>query len=148
PPDARTALLNTAPPDVRAEVASLLRADEGAQASATAAPGGAILRALLTHEGETLPPGTFVGAYRIEREIGRGGMGIVYRAQRADDAYQRAVAVKVTQCGLHAGIASRFFAERETLAALDHPNIARLLDAGTTTDQRPYFVMEYVAGEP
>jgi serine/threonine-protein kinase len=89
------------------------------------------------------------GPYRIEREIGRGGMGAVYLATRADDEYRKRVAVKVIKRGMDTDeIVERFRRERQTLANLDHPNIARLLDGGTTDDGLPYFVMEYVEGRP
>src|SRR5262249_39708934 len=74
-----------------------------------------------------------IGPYEILREIGRGGMGAVFLAARADDAYKKQVAIKVVKRGLDSSfIASRFRAERQTLANLDHPNIAKLLDGGTT----------------
>ena len=76
-------------------------------------------------------------------------MGVVYLAVRADDHYQKRVAIKLVQHGLYTGaILHRFRTERQILASLDHPNIARLLDGGTTTDGRPYLVMEYVEGLP
>jgi serine/threonine protein kinase/Tol biopolymer transport system component len=93
--------------------------------------------------------GERVGAYRIVGELGRGGMGAVYLAERADSEFRRRVAVKVVKRGMDTdSILRRFRNERQILAALDHPNIARLLDGGTTTDGRPYFVMEYINGAP
>lgn len=81
------------------------------------------------------------------REIGRGGLGRVYLAERADDAYRKQVAIKLIRRGLDTeDILSRFRNERQILAQLDHPNIARLIDGGTTADGLPYFVMEYVPG--
>jgi serine/threonine protein kinase/tetratricopeptide (TPR) repeat protein len=90
------------------------------------------------------------GPYRIGRRIGRGGMGAVYEAERDDGHFEQRVAVKVIHPGLHAdeALVGRFLAERQMLAQLDHPNIARLLDGGVTADGRPYFAMEYVAGLP
>jgi len=90
------------------------------------------------------------GTYRIVREIGRGGAGVVYLAERADGAFQRQVAVKVLRPGRGANreLAARFRAERRILAALDHPNIARLLDGGALEDGTPFLVMELVEGEP
>jgi len=88
-----------------------------------------------------------IGPYKVERELGRGGMGVVYLATRDDDAYEKRVAIKVvragfdTEEGLH-----RFRSERQILASLDHPNIARMLDGGATEDGLPYVVMEYVEG--
>jgi serine/threonine protein kinase len=93
-------------------------------------------------------PSEPVGPYRLLREIGRGGMGVVYLAVR-DDMPQRHVAVKLVHRGMAVGeILERFQRERSALAALSHPNIARLLDAGTTAAGEPYFVMEYVEGRP
>ena len=92
--------------------------------------------------------GERVGAYRIDALVGSGGMGAVYRAVRADGAFERTVALKVTREGLAPRLASRFRHERRLLAALDHPSIARLLDAGHLPDGRPWLAMEYVEGEP
>ncbi len=92
--------------------------------------------------------GTSLGPWRIVALIGRGGMGEVYRAERADAAFSREVAVKVMGGGDLAQVAERFRRERETLAALDHPNIARVFDGGATPAGRPYFVMELVDGVP
>src|SRR5215469_4056505 len=90
-----------------------------------------------------------IGAYRVLREIGRGGMGNVYLASRADDAFEKRVAIKVIRRGMDVDdLVQRFRDERRILALLDHPNIARLLDGGTTDDGLPYFVMEYIEGEP
>lgn len=93
--------------------------------------------------------GKRLGAYRIVKEIGRGGMGSVYLATRADDEFQKRVAIKLIKRGMDTDfIIKRFRNERQILASLDHPHIARLLDGGTTDDGLPYFVMEYVEGEP
>lgn len=93
--------------------------------------------------------GTRMGAYEIVGEIGRGGMGTVYLAERADGQFQKQVAIKVLKRGTDTDeVLHRFSIERHILARLDHPNIARLLDAGTSNDGLPYFVMEYVVGEP
>ena len=93
--------------------------------------------------------GRMIGPYRIVREIGRGGMSVVYLAERADDVYRKQVAVKLVWPGLMTGeIERRFRQERRILARLDHPNIARLLDGGVTEDGCQYVVMEYVEGEP
>ncbi|HWN41235.1 MAG TPA: serine/threonine-protein kinase [Thermoanaerobaculia bacterium] len=91
--------------------------------------------------------GERLGAYRVLREIGHGGMGSVYLAVRADDAYEKRVAVKVMGLGTAEEIVRRFRAERQILANLDHPNIAKLLDGGATETGRPYLVMEYVEGQ-
>lgn len=92
--------------------------------------------------------GQYIGPYKILREIGRGGMGTVFLAARADDQYEKQVAVKVVNRGMDTDtILRRFMMERQILADLEHPNIARLLEGGTTTDGLPYFVMEYVDGQ-
>ena len=76
--------------------------------------------------------GRRIGAYRIERLLGRGGMGLVYAARRDDDAFERQVAIKLLPAWSAGALTERFAAERRVLAALEHPGIARLLDAGTT----------------
>jgi non-specific serine/threonine protein kinase/serine/threonine-protein kinase len=92
-------------------------------------------------------PGDRLGAYRVISEIGHGGMGVVYRATRDDGDFQRDVAIKVIDPGMHSeGILKRFRAERQILAMLDHPNIVGLLDGGSAPDGSPYLVMEYVTG--
>ena len=97
------------------------------------------------------PPrgGQRIGAYVIVRELGRGGMGTVFLAERADGQFEKQVAIKILNRGADtAEILRRFRAERQILAKLDHPNIARLLDAGTTDDGLPYFIMDYIVGAP
>ncbi|HET8645258.1 MAG TPA: serine/threonine-protein kinase, partial [Vicinamibacteria bacterium] len=128
---------------MRAEIESLLEADEkGGDFLATPVAGRA-----------SAAPGTLVGQrvgrYQVEARIGEGGMSTVYLAVRADDVYQQKVALKVLGYGAdRADLAARFRAERQILASLDHPGIARLLDGGTTDDGRPYLVMEHIEGEP
>ena len=103
---------------------------------------------LKDNEGET-PVGQFIGAYRIIREIGRGGMGAVYLAERADQQYKKQVAIKLIKRGMDTDSVLRHFRnERQILAGFNHPNIARLFDGGTTEDGLPYFIMEYVEGLP
>ncbi|MHB8216257.1 MAG: protein kinase domain-containing protein [Candidatus Sulfotelmatobacter sp.] len=93
--------------------------------------------------------GRRIGSYEIIGIIGEGGMGSVYRAARADELYQKQVAIKIVKLGLDTPFALvRFRAERQILANLEHPNIARLLDGGTTEDGLPYVVMELVEGQP
>jgi len=93
--------------------------------------------------------GRRIGPYQLLHRLGAGGMGVVYLAVRADDEYQKRVALKLLQPGMDsAEILRRFLTERQILAGLDHPNIARLLDGGTTEDGLPYFVLEYVEGRP
>ncbi len=92
--------------------------------------------------------GERVGPYRILRSLGRGGMGEVFLAERADEQFRQQVAIKLVRRGLLSRqLQGRLKLERQILATLDHPNIARLFDGGTTTDGTPYIVMEYVDGE-
>ena len=107
--------------------------------------GGADLAAT---NGDTSGP-TF-GAYRVRRELGSGGMGTVYLAERADDQFRKDVALKVLPrwSGGNRRLYQRFLEERQILANLDHPGIARLLDGGVTADGTPWFAMEYIAGDP
>ena len=93
--------------------------------------------------------GQQIGVYRIVSELGYGGMGVVYLAERADDKFEQKVALKVLKREMNTALLrKRFQHEREILASLDHPNIARLVDAGTTEDQIPFFAMDYVDGIP
>jgi serine/threonine protein kinase len=93
--------------------------------------------------------GLELGNYRVIRELGRGGMGAVYLAVRADQTFDKQVAIKLVKRGIDTdAVQQRFWYERRILAALDHPYIARLIDGGTSPDGRPYFVMEYVDGKP
>ncbi len=88
-----------------------------------------------------------IGPYRLERIIGRGGMGVVYLASRSDNEFRKHVAIKILQSSVHSDdMLKRFRQERQILASLEHPNIARLIDGGTTEEGEPYFVMEYVSG--
>ena len=94
-------------------------------------------------------PGRLVGRYRIGERIGSGGMGTVYRAEPESGVARRAVALKLIKRGMDSEeILRRFLREREILARLGHPNIAQLLDGGMTSDERPWFAMELVEGEP
>lgn len=93
--------------------------------------------------------GTRLGPYRITEELGKGGMGAVFLAIRDDQTFEKKVAVKVVKRGMDSvAVLDRFRHERRILANLDHPYIGRLIDAGSTPDGRPYFVMEYVEGQP
>ncbi len=138
-PAEREALLDRAcagDPALRAEIERLLSAHQRA--------GGFIETSPLA---EPSLEGRRFGAYRIVREIGRGGMGAVYLAERADGQFEQRVAVKLIKRGMDTDqVLERFRAERQILASLEHPNIARLLDGGTA-DGLPYFVMEYIEGE-
>jgi serine/threonine-protein kinase len=99
-------------------------------------------------EGSAMPKqGQAIGPWRILREIGRGGMGSVYLAERADQEYRREVAVKLIRGFPDAQSLERMRAERQILADLDHPNIAAMIDGGTTSDGQPYLVMQYIEGD-
>jgi eukaryotic-like serine/threonine-protein kinase len=107
--------------------------------------------ASVIHDGA--PPdvmdGAQLGNYRIIREIGRGGMGAVYLAVRSDQTFDKQVAIKLVKRGIDTdAVLKRFWYERRILAALEHPYIARLVDGGTSPDGRPYFVMDYIDGQP
>jgi len=130
-------------PSLRLQVESLLAADEEASGFLGSAIGTtADDLATETRLGQR------VGAYEIVRELAHGGMGAVFYGRRADEAYESAVAIKLIR-GIHtADHLRRFRTERQFLAKLNHPNIARLLDGGTTPDGMPYLVMEYVDGLP
>ena len=92
--------------------------------------------------------GQRIGAYAIVRQLGRGGMGAVYLAERADGQFEKQVAIKVLKRGTDTDeVLHRFRVERQILANLDHPNITRLLDAGSTNDGLPYFVMDFIEGK-
>jgi eukaryotic-like serine/threonine-protein kinase len=93
--------------------------------------------------------GTRLGAWRVVRQIGRGGMSRVFLGERSDGVFSQRAAIKVLRAGLDtAADRERFRIERQILASLDHPNIARLLDGGVAPDGRPYLVLEYIEGEP
>ena len=93
--------------------------------------------------------GARISQYRIVDKLGSGGMGDVYRAIRADDQFEKQVAIKLVRRGLDTeSVEARFRRERQILAGFDHENIARLLDGGTTDEGHPYFVMELVEGMP
>jgi eukaryotic-like serine/threonine-protein kinase len=130
-----------------ADVTRLLQHDHGGA-------GAANLSAVVEGVARNLPAPEQVntgnrrlGPYRVVREIGRGGMGVVFEAVRDDDEYQKRVALKVaSRVAFSPEFLRRFREERQILARLEHPNIARLLDGGTTEDGIPYFAMEYVEG--
>lgn len=149
PPQARDSFLNEACPEtaVRRYVESLVLSYE--QANQFLEEPAAVRYANVIRPAEDTWIGRRVGAYQVEAEIAIGGMGSVYRAVRADDQYKKQVAIKVIRGSIDPRLAlSRFKAERQILADLDHPNIARLLEGGSTDDGKPYFVMEYIQGEP
>jgi serine/threonine-protein kinase len=129
---------------LRAEVEDLVRAND---ASGTFLQEPPAAGAAASAAGEMLAAGTLLGQWRVLRLIGRGGMGEVYEAERAAGDYEQRVAIKVTRRESVAQL-ERFSAERQLLARLDHPGIARLLDGGVAQDGRPFFVMEYIDGRP
>jgi non-specific serine/threonine protein kinase/serine/threonine-protein kinase len=130
-------------PAVRAELESLLRAADvmGGFLSQPAQPQGAV------PPGDDAAPGVRIGAWRILRHVGRGGMGEVYEAERVDGGFAQRAAIKLLQREAVAGL-QRFHAERQILARLAHPGIARLYDGGVADDGRPYMAMEFVEGVP
>lgn len=133
---------------LRREVESLLESDSQTDGFIER-PAFEVPRDLFPEAPDESLAGRQFGAYQIIREIGRGGLGAVYLAARADDEYRKEVAIKLVRRGLDTeDILRRFRNERQILAQLDHPNIARLIDGGTTDEGLPYFVMEYVNGEP
>ncbi|MCH9694124.1 MAG: serine/threonine-protein kinase [Gammaproteobacteria bacterium] len=110
---------------------------------------GKINLGALAEDDQPLPRNKTIGPWRLLRRIGRGGMGVVYLAERADEQYEQQVALKVLPAGLDSEQAhARFLTERQILAGLAHDNIARLLDGGVTEDGAPYFAMDYVEGLP
>jgi serine/threonine protein kinase len=125
------------------EVHSLLAADNDSSVTIDSAIQGVAATILDT----PILIGERLGAYRIIREIGRGGMGSVFLALRDDEEYIKEVALKVVKRGMNSEeVLRRFRAERQILANLDHPYIASLFDGGTTADGVPFFAMEYVEG--
>lgn len=145
PPEARTAFLAEAcdgDDSLRAEVERLLALDAEADGFFDT-----LSRDLQRPAFEGAPPPERVGPWRVVREVGRGGMGRVLLAERDDGAFEQRVAVKLVESAAP-GLVRRFRRERRILAALDHPNVARLLDGGALPDGRPYLIMEYVEGAP
>lgn len=129
--------------DVREEVRQLLKAAETRQAEAAGLVTGGGQRP--TAHFQPLPEGTRLGAWQLGPIIGRGGMGEVYRADRADGQFQQRAALKLIHIDSPSALL-RFHRERQVLASLDHPHIAKVLDGGSTADGRPYMVMEFVDG--
>jgi serine/threonine protein kinase len=145
-PAERAAFLDAAcagDPEMRLEVERLLAADESS-ATFLERPASELLGLV-----PELEAGERLGPYRLLRRLGGGGMGTVYLARREDEHYQQDVALKILRSGLQGTEAvHRFLAERQILARLEHPNIARLYDGGSTQEGRPYLVMELVEGLP
>jgi len=133
--------------ELRSEVESLLASHEQAGTGFLKSP-VVDLKSGATSPGASIT-GRRIGVYQVIEEIGHGGMGEVYRAARADGQYTKEVAIKLVRGSLDSRfVTERFLNERQILASLDHPNIARLLDGGTTDDGIPYLVMELIEGEP
>jgi serine/threonine-protein kinase len=135
-------------PVLRAEIDSLLAAE---------AEAGSFLEHAAAEQlepsrcagGDELASGTRIGPYAVSTRLGRGGMGEVYLAERVDGQFRQSVALKLIRRGMDsAEIIQRFLSERQILARLVHPHIARLLDGGTAPDGRPWFALEYVEGLP
>jgi len=127
---------------LRTEVESLLSSFDGAPTFLEDCPAAD----LFSWQSRAMA-GKRIGAYRIIREIGQGGMAVVYLAERADDQYRKRVAIKMLKPGTEKDeILRRFRNERQALASLDHPSIVRLLDGGSTEEGFPYLIMEYVEG--
>lgn len=134
--------------DLKQEVENLIAGHESAEASMqTASIRESVHQGL--QDDDTLPVEQDFGPYRVVREIARGGMGRVFLAERVDAEFHQRVAIKLIKRGMDTDSVIRHFRnEREILASLDHPNIARLFDGGTSRNGLPYFVMEYIEGQP
>jgi serine/threonine protein kinase len=143
--DERRVFLENLPPERAAAIAELLRADEEAEASPVWQQSA--LHAAARRDAEEHPvPLEAIGPYRILERIGSGGMGVVYLAEGDYDGVRKRVAIKAMPYAFDDAMVRRFRQERLILASLEHPNIARMLDAGTTPEGVPYLVMEYVDG--
>jgi len=144
----RLEAIDRSEPELAAELRALLAADESASpmlgsVAADVVPG------VLRREKDTVPGGGMVGPYRLSSMLGEGGMGVVWLGKRIDGAYEQQVAIKVLKRGMDSeAILRRFLQERRILARLHHPHIVRLLDGGMSADGRPYYVMDYVDGQP
>jgi serine/threonine protein kinase len=149
PPDRRAAYLDQAcgcDAELRDEIESLLHAHDTSVGFLENVPAGPDptedYQPIAEH------PGTVIGPYKLVEQIGEGGMGLVFVAEQ-QYAVRRKVALKIIKPGMDSrDVIARFEAERQALALMDHPNIARVFDAGTTESGRPYFVMELVKGVP
>ena len=147
-PGQRAFLDQLADPALRDEIASLLAAAHDADGGLETMPAALALEAVQARTGRAWI-GRRLGPWRIVSLIASGGMGEVWRAERVDGEFEQQVAVKAMREGFNpVGLVARFRAERQILASLDHPNLAKVLDGGITDDDVPYFVMELVDGEP
>ncbi len=134
---------------LRTEIESLLASFDGAATFLEDSPAADLLSADLAFAQSRDLTGKRIGAYRILREIGQGGMAVVYLGERDDRNYRKQVAIKMVKPGIDTEqVLQRFRNERQTLATLDHPNIVKLLDGGSSDEGSPYLVMEYVEGPP
>ena len=147
PPERRAAYLQEAcgsDDSLRQRVEALLRAHESAEAFMDRPAVDLRREPLVVQPAEK--PGDRIGRYKLLQQIGEGGCGVVYMAEQ-EEPVRRRVALKVIKLGMDTKtVIARFEAERQTLALMDHPNIAKVLDAGATNTGRPYFVMELVRG--
>ena len=133
-------------PALRSEVESLLRAHEK-DGAFMERPAG-ILTTTANYAPVTERPGTMIGPYKLMEQIGEGGFGLVFVADQ-QEPIRRRVALKIIKPGMESReVLARFEAERQAIALMDHPNIARVFDAGVTDTAQPYFVMELVRGVP
>ncbi len=136
--------------DLYQQVRELLKADDTSEQfldKPAVAPLSKILADAEKDAADPMP--AQIGPYELQKPLGSGGMGAVYLARRADKSFDKQVAIKIIHRGMESDrILQRFRRERQIVASLDHPNIARLLDGGATPDGRPYIVMEYVDGQP
>ena len=135
---------------LRGEVQALLDADAAGSLLDARVPNlRSAVAADWARHNDAVPAGTIIGSWRVLKELGRGGMGVVMLAERIDGQFEQRVALKLIKRGMDSeAVLARFLRERQILARLSHPNIARLLDGGLTVDGRPYFVLEYVEGAP
>jgi serine/threonine-protein kinase len=137
-------------PDLRREAQLLLERVDDARRFLSSPPSSVAAAVVAeTDDATESSPGRRIGAYSIVREIGRGGMSRVLLARRADGQFEQHVALKLLRAGLDSDVDhARFRAERQIVASLNHPNIARLIDGGRTDGGQPYLVLEYVDGQP
>src|SRR3982750_3122405 len=139
-------------PELRRQVEDLLRLHEGAgsflEQPAAVSPATGAVQDAPEHTPSPEAPGAIIGPYKLIEQIGEGGMGTVWMAQQQEPV-RRLVALKLIKAGMDSKqVLARFEQERQALALMDHPNIARVFDAGATAKGRPYFVMELVKGVP
>src|SRR4029077_5867224 len=133
-------------PELLRRVRELLSCHDGSVGLLDAPPPG--LACTVDMPASSEQPGTVIGPYKLLQQIGEGGMGTVYMAEQTQPV-RRTVALKLIKAGMDSRqVLARFGAERQALALMDHPNIAKVFDAGTTDSGRPYFVMELVKGIP